>query len=410
MRKWGSLLLALLLTVALLAIPVHAADATVSSSSADAKPGDEIAVTVSLNDNPGLTVLRIQVTYDRSVMTLIGVDDAGKLGDNLHSKELDSFPYVLYWKNSMAKQNFTEDGVLATLRFKVAQDALATESAVELTVAKTDALNADLDPVPLTMSIGTIKIACSHSKTAWRIKTPSTCVKQGEEVLACVGCGKETDSRPAELAPHTADWIVDKEATLKETGLRHGTCTVCNQAVEEVIPKQVLEFTTTADDGATVMVSAREPLPGNAVLTVNNVLYDLSGEQVIAWEDAITHLAPGKEMVALYYMELSCEGEPCRTIEPMTVTVIPPKDKAEFEEWQWMFDNALFETFVEKDGSVSFATLSLKNSYALVAKPATRNGRLWLVIAAATLIVAVITIAIIRISRLKHTKRERTKE
>lgn len=411
LRKWAGLALAMLLMVTLFAVPVHAAGATVSTSSVDAKPGEEIAVTVSLDGNPGIAVMRLQVTYDRSVLTLIGVDDAGKLGDTLHSDDLASFPYVLYWKNSMNKTNFTENGVVATLRFRVAKDALKTESPIEVLAADTDVLNADLDKVAVKTVAGTVKVACSHSQTEWKVKTPSTCTVAGEEVLTCKGCGKESDTRAAALAPHTADWLVDKEATLKETGLRHGTCTVCKQAVEEVIPKRVTEFTVTTEDGSTVTVSTRESFPGDAVLKVQNVLHSLSGEQVLAWDEAITRLAPGKEMAALYYMEFTHEGESYHTVEPMAVSIVPSKElKAQYADWQWMFDNALVETIVNTDGSVAFGTLSLKSSYALVGKPTADNGQIWLVIAVAALIVATITIAIILICRLKHTKRERTRE
>ena len=402
--------MALLLIISLLAVPVQAAGATVTTSSASVDPGDELAVTVSLDGNPGITVMRLRITYDRSVLTLTKVEDGSKLGSPLHSDETDSFPYVLYWKNSTAKTNYTDNGVIATLHFKVAEDALKTESLIEINVDGTDVLNADLDKVEVQAVSGTVKVSCSHSRTAWKTTTPSTCTIAGEEVLTCEGCGKQTDMRKAALAPHQADWVIDQEATTQKTGLRHGDCTVCKQSVEEVIPKRVTEITVQTEDGATVTVSTRDSFPGDAVLTVRNNLHTLTGGQVIAWNEAIARLAPGKEMTALYYMELTHEGEPYHTVDAMAVSIVPPPTlREQYGEWQWMFDNTLIETVIDEDGRISFGTLSLKNSYALVARSAD-GGSIWLVIVVAAVAVAAITIAILLICKHKHTKRERTRE
>ncbi len=409
LRKWCHIALVLLLMVGLFSLPVQAADASVTLSSAEADPGDEVALTVSLDGNPGVTVMRLQLTYDTSVLTLTEVEDAGKLGQAMHSDSNDAMPFMLYWKNSTSKKNYTANGTIVTLRFKVNEDALYGECPVEIRFDDTDILNADLDKVAFNCISGMINISCTHSRAEWELTVPSTCTVPGEAVLICPDCGKELETRDADLAPHKIDWIVDREATLTKTGLRHGTCTVCNQLIEEEIPKRVTAVTAESENGdvsVTVTVDKEHSLPGDTQLSIQNVVEELTDKQRAAWNDAVTRLAPDKELAAVYSMCLLWEDEPYQAEEAMTVTVTPAKDlNRQYGEWQWLFDGALVQTNNVKSGA-AFETTVLNDVYALAGSPVS-IWSYWWVILVAVVITAAITIAILFILKRKRTKRER---
>ncbi len=101
-------------------------DAAIVVSSATAKVGEEVSVTLSLENNPGLVSMTLRVSWDSSALTLTKVTDGGIIGATAHKPELKT-PYTLVWVNDMATTNFTEDGVIVTLTFEVSESAEAGE-------------------------------------------------------------------------------------------------------------------------------------------------------------------------------------------------------------------------------------------------------------------------------------------
>ena len=84
--------------------------------------GDVVDVTISLANNPGIVTMKLDVTYESSVLNLVGVTDAGKLGVAMHPtspQELIKNPYPLSWWNPIAETDFNSNGVVATLHFEI---------------------------------------------------------------------------------------------------------------------------------------------------------------------------------------------------------------------------------------------------------------------------------------------------
>lgn len=77
-----------------------------------------------------------------------------------------------------------------------------------------------------------------HQFGEWtETKTPG-CKDKGEETRTCTKCGESEHRDVAELG-HDWHWVIDKEATTTETGLKHEECKRCGEKrnVGTVIPK-----------------------------------------------------------------------------------------------------------------------------------------------------------------------------
>lgn len=93
--------------------------------------GKTVTVDVILKNNPGIASARLTLDFDTSVLTLIDVADAGKLGVQCHKAELTS-PYVLSWMNDTATENFDYNGAIVTLTFEIAEGAELGDYAINL--------------------------------------------------------------------------------------------------------------------------------------------------------------------------------------------------------------------------------------------------------------------------------------
>ena len=103
---------------------VHAVgtEPTIVVSEVKAEAGKTAAVSISLENNPGIVNMILKVEYDTEMLTLVDVLDAGIFGETVHKPELQS-PYTLCWANDTVKENFTITGTIVTLFFKVAESA-----------------------------------------------------------------------------------------------------------------------------------------------------------------------------------------------------------------------------------------------------------------------------------------------
>ena len=115
-------------------------------SDARAKAGDQITMTVSLENNPGVAGLDFRIIYDTSVLTLDSVTNAGL------------FSGFSSGRNIIIDENgdVTEDGAVVTLTFTVASDAAAGDYTVGVKLR--GATNYDLDDVDLAIVSGTLTV------------------------------------------------------------------------------------------------------------------------------------------------------------------------------------------------------------------------------------------------------------
>lgn len=121
-------LLALLLTVFMMmgtVQPIFAEDnqPAIELVSEAVFPGESVKVDVVISNNPGIIAMWLDVSYISEYMTLTSVEDKGLLNGQTLSPNLTNNPYRLIWGDDTALENNTANGTIATLTFKVAENA-----------------------------------------------------------------------------------------------------------------------------------------------------------------------------------------------------------------------------------------------------------------------------------------------
>ena len=131
---------------------------TLVLSQASAKTGEEVALTLRLENNPGLISLLAQLHYDRSRLQLLAAEDAGLLPNATFSDRPEADPFILYWEDATAAEDCREEGVLVTLRFRVLVEAAAGEAEVSLSYDPEDIYNAAMENVAFAVEAGAVRV------------------------------------------------------------------------------------------------------------------------------------------------------------------------------------------------------------------------------------------------------------
>lgn len=140
--------------------PQNTTEATIIVSDEVVTAGEVADVTISLANNPGIVSVKLNVSFDSSAMTLVGVEDKGNLGATVHSNQLIS-PYVLSWANDTVTEDITFSGDIVTLQFEVAEDiedgtVLPVEVSYDLD--NYDICNVNLEKVEFAIDNGSVTI------------------------------------------------------------------------------------------------------------------------------------------------------------------------------------------------------------------------------------------------------------
>lgn len=184
-------------------------EAKIEVSGAEAKAGETVEVTVSLENNPGIISMLLSVTYDRSAMTLKEVKDAGILGESLHSNNLGVNPYILFWSNGTAKSDITANGTIATLMFEISENAVTGDYPIKVSYDKKQdgIFNFDMDPVDFAIENGSISvegIADSGQHTGGSKSGGGYVAKPDDEKTPT----EDTDEQETEFVDHSGDVLV----------------------------------------------------------------------------------------------------------------------------------------------------------------------------------------------------------
>ena len=141
-------------------IVIPETDANIVVAGGRCRAGETVDVTISLENNPGVAFMRLSVDYDSNAMKLVDVKDAGILGIEVHSDNLTSDPYTLYWENSTIRNNITSNGTAVTLTFEV--DENAEEGSYPITVTydntKDDIMDVDFGEVYFNVVNGAVEV------------------------------------------------------------------------------------------------------------------------------------------------------------------------------------------------------------------------------------------------------------
>lgn len=121
--------------------------------------GREISIAISLNNNPGIVNMSLDVNYDES-LTLIAVNDCNILGSAMHTTNYKLNPYRLTWANDTAPENYTSNGNVVILTFLVDEKAREGKHNVSVSYDNNnyDIVNYDFEIVDFAIINGGIEV------------------------------------------------------------------------------------------------------------------------------------------------------------------------------------------------------------------------------------------------------------
>ena len=133
-------------------------DSKIVVENAKGRAGSTVDVTVSIENNPGIISMLLNVDYDKNALTLTGVADAGVLGNSSHSDNFAATPYSLYWSNGTATQDYTTNGIIATLTFTINNDTVCGDYPITVSYDIDNIFNYEFDPVSFNTENGKISV------------------------------------------------------------------------------------------------------------------------------------------------------------------------------------------------------------------------------------------------------------
>lgn len=159
-RKIISSLLVIVLFAALAAVPAAAEGMPTicADGSAEAERGDQVTITISLKNNPGICAFSLSVVYDDTRLALLSLDHAKINGSELWTVNGANATWVSFEDTSF-------DGVILTAKFKVLDNAPAGEAAVSVSFAKGDIGNFAEEEVDFSVSAAAVTVVGADAES-----------------------------------------------------------------------------------------------------------------------------------------------------------------------------------------------------------------------------------------------------
>ena len=238
------LLFTLIMTILSGKIPVQAAGAQVSVSSATAEKGDTVKVNVSLSGNPGLWAIKVKVAYDSSALQIKSMSSGGVFPA---SEAICNESKGVYVATASGLEDVTGNGTLFTVEFKVLDGAAA--SAYNVSASIEQAKNATGGNVSVSAGSGAVTVEkCIHSKS-WVVTKAATCESAGEQQNKCSKCGEVFETKAIAATGHQHTEVRNQAAaTSTKEGYTGDTyCTDCGKkiATGKTIAKTTVKSDTT---------------------------------------------------------------------------------------------------------------------------------------------------------------------
>ena len=181
-------------------------------SSAEAKPGDEVQITVNIVNNPGIAAAEFTVVYDENVLEWTAVTQ----GEYTGIWDAEPGVKVTWFSNN---GNWTSDGLFCTLTFKVKEGVTAEKTEVDLSFEEETVFDWDEVDVPYTVSKGTISLGGGEEPGELAFVVSSAEAKPGDEVQITVSIENNPGIAAAEFT------VVYDESVLEWTAVTQGEYT-----------------------------------------------------------------------------------------------------------------------------------------------------------------------------------------
>lgn len=117
-----------------------------------------VEVPIVISNNPGITALSLDISYDTTKLNLINVIDCEILGTSTSTfgNDLSMVPYTLCWDDLSAEDN-DDNGTVAVLMFKVLSYATG-EAEISINLNQSSTFNVDLEDVEFNAVDGAVNI------------------------------------------------------------------------------------------------------------------------------------------------------------------------------------------------------------------------------------------------------------
>ena len=185
-------------------------------STQTAKAGDEVTLSVSTVNNPGVAVLTLGINYDAEKLELVGFENSGFTGWTVKTSAV--------W---VGDNDSTYNGEILKLKFKVF-DGASGKTEVTLRCGDGDAYNYDEEPVSFEVVSGGVVIEKAHTHSYTEKVTEPTCTEKGYTTHTCACGDSYIDSYTNPLGHSYGEWNQTKAPTCTENGTETRTCTRCN--------------------------------------------------------------------------------------------------------------------------------------------------------------------------------------
>ncbi len=200
--------------------------------------GDSVIVPIKMTENPGVMAVTVSITYDSSILKYEGFYYGNIFSDYtvVEHPERNLIRLVI-----CDRRNKLNDGKIISFKFKIAEDAKAELTKIDMKYSKGDFCNWNSDKIMPEITSGGVNVAfngknCAHKNYGdWTVITEPVCEEVGVRERICEKCG-HTEFKEIAAIGHTYSdkWTVDKPATADKDGTMSRYCIRCDDFVDRV--------------------------------------------------------------------------------------------------------------------------------------------------------------------------------
>ncbi len=221
----------------------------IAAAEISAQPGETVTVPLTVQHNPGIAALSISITYDAGMLTLL---DAQSKPDwdtavFLAGGDKTQTPYLLNW-DSEASTDYTADGILAELRFAVAE-GVTGDAVIGVAVNQESTFHADFTESKFETQNGVIHIAAQTTAPVTTTETTTSTTETTTSTTETTTSTTETTTSTTETTTSTT------EATTSTTVATTTEATTETTVTTTAEPAQAAFLRGDVDDNGTVDVT-----------------------------------------------------------------------------------------------------------------------------------------------------------
>ena len=177
-----SLIMILTMGMASISAVAETVDPTITLESIKTEAGKDVSVKVFIENNPGIWGIDLKISYDKTILSLTSVDNGNFFQPAEWTQgKLDADVYVLSYEASGFDNINTRSGTLATLNFKVSDNASVGDYSINASSNVGDIINVDFDDINFNILNGRITVQSKPiSVTDVQLSANALSLKSGE--------------------------------------------------------------------------------------------------------------------------------------------------------------------------------------------------------------------------------------